>query len=100
MVATPTRGPVEPMAARFTQVAQRFPKQAELIEKLTLESEAFRSLCEDYTMVVQSLAQLRDRQLAANDEAAEDYSGYRLELELDIADALATWSGPGQPRRG
>jgi hypothetical protein len=88
------------MAARFTQVAQRFPEQTELIEKLALESEAFRSLCEDYTMVVQSVAQLRDRQLAAGDEAAEDYRGYLLELELDIADALATWGGPGHPRPG
>jgi hypothetical protein len=79
------------MIKGFPRVAERFPQQAELVQRLARESEAFLSLCEDYTLLIETLAQLRMRHDPGSRSAVDDYLGYLLELELDIADALALW---------
>jgi hypothetical protein len=76
----------------YRQVLKRFPEQAELVARLAGEDQAFRSLCEDYTLVVETLAELRAHKRLPKElqEAAlREYGIFLSELELDIADALA-----------
>ena len=77
------------MTVAVRQVLERFPQQAALVVKLTKRSEDFRSLCEDYALVLDALAQLQNRS-GQPDGQIEEYRSYLLELELDIADALAS----------
>jgi hypothetical protein len=77
------------MTVPVRHVLERFPQQAALVVKLTKRSEDFRSLCEDYALVLDALAQLQARS-GQPDGQMEEYRSYLLELELDIADALAS----------
>ena len=81
------------MATPLERVMERFPQQAELATRLAARSAAFRSLCEDYALVVEALARLRQQGRPRSDDAVQEYQSYLLELELDIADELTT-GGP------
>jgi hypothetical protein len=80
-----------------SHVIQRFPRYAVLILKLADESDEFASLCDDYTLVVETLRRLERSTLerstqARRDEVIADYRTYLIELELEIADALTAAS--------
>jgi hypothetical protein len=77
------------MTIPVCRVLERFPQQAALVVDLTERSESFRSLCEDYALVLDALAQLQNASRSP-DGQIEEYRSYLLELELDIADALAS----------
>jgi hypothetical protein len=79
---------------RFPRVVDRFPQQSELVCALAQTNADFRSLCEDYTLVIENLRQLRIQGGADSDAAIEEYRGYLTELELDIADALTIAGSP------
>ncbi len=71
-------------------VLQRFPNEATLIARLLDESEEFRSLCEDYELVVETLDRLlRNAEAGAHVHLIQEYRACLVELEFDIADALA-----------
>lgn len=76
------------MATRSQHVIDRFPQQAQLISKLLVESEEFRSLCEDHALVVETIARLESEERDRAEGLIREYRDFLLELELDIADAL------------
>jgi hypothetical protein len=80
------------MTTPLERVMERFPQQAELAVNLTARSEEFRSLCEDYALVVETLARLQQQRRPPSDNSVQEYQSYLLELELDIADALTNGS--------
>lgn len=83
------------MTTEFPHVLRRFPDQAELVAKLANEDNAFRALCEDYSLVSETLVELRGHRRLPKElqeNALHEYGIFLAELELDIADALA--SGP------
>lgn len=58
-----------------------------------MRKNAFRALCEDYSLVAETLVELRGhkrlpKELQAN--AIREYGIFLAELELDIADVLAS----------
>jgi hypothetical protein len=78
------------MATRYLHAIDRFPQQAQLIARLADESEEFRSLCEDHALVIETIARLEEEKQDRAKSVIRDYRDFLLELELDIADALAT----------
>lgn len=76
------------MPTPFQQVLERFPQHATLISELLAVSEEFRSLCEDYVLVLDTIARLECQSRPASDGTLKEYCNHRLELELDIAEAL------------
>jgi len=76
------------MPAALRQVVLRFPQQALLIAKLERESEDFRSLCDDYELVVEMLTMLESAPLRSDEKTLQEYRSFLIDLELDIADAL------------
>jgi uncharacterized protein YdcH (DUF465 family) len=76
------------MPATLRHVVLRFPQQAVLISKLERESDEFRSLCEDYELVVETLVKLETGASPSNETTLREYRSFLVDLELDIADAL------------
>lgn len=80
------------MATGFPHVLKRFPEHAALIAKLANEDNAFLALCEDYSLVAETLVELRGHRRLPKElqeSAIREYGIFLAELELDIADALA-----------
>lgn len=76
------------MPTAVQHVLERFPQHATLISELLAVSEEFRSLCEDYALVLETIARLERQGRPASDGTLDEYRIHRLELELDIAEAL------------
>jgi hypothetical protein len=76
------------MPTTLRHVVLRFPQQAVLIAKLERESEEFRSLCEDYDLVIEMLEKLESSAPPLDDKTLQEYRSFLFDLELDIADAL------------
>jgi hypothetical protein len=77
-------------------VLGRFSERPALVRRLAMESEAFRSLCEDFALAANTLAQLNGRQ--DRDRHAAVISDYVLlvaDLEKDIAAALGDAEAEG-----
>jgi hypothetical protein len=72
----------------FRHVLDRFPQHTTLIQRLARESQEFCSLCEDYALVIETIDRLKDQRTSADGSDLAEYGSFRLELELDIADAL------------
>jgi hypothetical protein len=66
---------------------ERFPDQADLIGRLIEQSEAFRSLCEDHQLAVETLDSLTARH-SMDDKIVHEYRTLVEDLELDIVTAL------------
>lgn len=76
------------MPATLRHIVLRFPQQAVLIAKLERESEEFRSLCEDYDLVIEMLTKLESSAPPSDEKTLQEYRSFLFDLELDIADAL------------
>jgi hypothetical protein len=71
------------------QIIERFPDRAALVTRLAHESEAFRSLCDDFTLAWGTLARLDGQEDRKRHAAViSDYIFLVAELERDIAAAL------------
>jgi hypothetical protein len=78
------------------QVLVLFPEQAPLVKRLAMESEAFRSICEDYALASSTLARLSAAGDAErNATVLSDYLLLVADLERDIAAALRSASEAG-----
>ncbi|MEO3434320.1 hypothetical protein [Inquilinus sp. CAU 1745] len=75
---------------------ERFPESAEAIANLAGESEAFRSICEDYDLGLATLRRF-ESQLGDNRQRIAEYRTLLLELEREIERALATAGRPIDP---
>ena len=73
----------------MNRAIERFPDLADQIGRLANQSEAFRSLCEDHQLAVETLDSLIARG-PANDKVIAEYRTLVGELEADIAAALNT----------
>lgn len=73
-------------ASPVEEVIARFPEDRERIGRLAAESESFRSLCEDYALVLGTLAGLDG---SVDDERFADYRALAVDLEREIAAVLA-----------
>jgi hypothetical protein len=69
-------------------VMDRFPAEADLVLRCALESESFRSLCEDYALALEALRRLEafDRHMVESRIA--DYRVLMRELEREIQGIL------------
>jgi len=69
-------------------VMDRFPADAELVLRCALESERFRSLCEDYALALEASRRLEsvDRQIVESRIA--DYRALMSDLEQEIRRTL------------
>jgi hypothetical protein len=69
-------------------VMDRFPADAELVLRCALESERFRSLCEDYALALEASRRLEavDRQIVESRIA--DYRALMNDLEQEIHKTL------------
>ncbi len=72
----------------IAQVLERFPRDAALVGRLLVESETFRSVCEDYTLARAALAQLEELQRPMHLAEIADYRALVADLEREIAEAL------------
>jgi hypothetical protein len=79
----------QPRGHDLTQVLSRFPADGALIRRLLLESESFRSVCEDLADASKILAELR--QSPPSEKVAErirDYEELVADLEQEIEKEL------------
>lgn len=80
----------EPEATRLdlTPVLDRFPDDAKLVRRLSVESEAFRGMCEDYALARTTLAQLEALAQEGEHPRISDYRTLVEDLEKEIVNAL------------
>jgi hypothetical protein len=85
----------------FDLVLQRFPEWVTLIRRQLVARADFRSLCEDYVMLREMIAELEAdspaHQRPGTQSARLEYDRLRDELELEIARELAGFSGSAPP---
>jgi hypothetical protein len=73
-------------ASPVEEVIARFPEDGERIARLAAESESFRSLCEDYALVLGTLAGLDG---SGDEVRVADYRALAADLEREIRVVLA-----------
>jgi|GEM_PF-1910649 len=73
----------------FSEVARRFSEHAELAARLAAGSEEFRGLCEDHALAVATLRRLEQGAQFADQPRLAEYRHVVLELEREIASAIA-----------
>ena len=83
MVTIPGRLPIDK-----NQLLERFPDDAALIALLLIQSDAFRSLCEDLVLAKSALANLDAFQRQQQAAKIAEYRQLVAELENEIAEAL------------
>jgi hypothetical protein len=71
-------------------VVERFPERMELILRLYLKDEQFRSMCEDLALSISSLRRFERRPDAHIRPEVDDYRALLRELEDEIRGYLAT----------
>jgi hypothetical protein len=71
------------------QVVERFPEQMEMVRRLYLSDEQFRSICEDFSLSVDSLRRFERRPDAHLRPEVDDYRTLLRELEDEIRSYLA-----------
>lgn len=81
----------------FELVIQMYPERATLIRRQIVARSEFRSLCEDYVMLREMIAELEAVSPAhprpGSQSARLEYDRLRDELEHEIARELAGFSG-------
>jgi hypothetical protein len=78
-----------PLPSSVSCVAGRFPGDIQLVIRLAVESEDFRSICEDLALAVETLRQL-DKQDPGKDSATTlEYRALVQELDQEIERVLA-----------
>lgn len=78
------------------RVIERFPESAEAIADLAGDSEAFRSICEDYDLGLATLRQF-EAQFGDNRQRIAEYRTLLLDLEREIELALTKAGRPIDP---
>lgn len=85
----------------FELVIQMYPERATLIRRQLVARSEFRSLCEDYVMLREMIAELEDgspaQQRPGSQSARLEYERLQVELEHEIARELAGFSGSASP---
>jgi hypothetical protein len=76
------------------QVVERFPERMELVRRLYLSDEQFRSICEDFSLSIASLRRFERRPDAHVRPEVDDYRTVLRELEDEIRGYLAMAEGP------
>jgi hypothetical protein len=71
-------------------VMDRFPADAELVLKCALESERFRSLCEDYALALEASRRLESLERPIVERRIADYRALMSDLEQEIQRTLQT----------
>ena len=74
-------------------VVERFPERKELVRRLYLKDEQFRSMCEDFLLSIDSLRRFEGRPDAHLRPEVDDYRALLGELEAEIRSYLATTEG-------
>jgi hypothetical protein len=81
----------------FDPILQKYPDRAALIRRQLVARSDFRSLCEDYVMLREMIAELEAtspaQQGPGTQSARLEYYRLRDELEHEIARELAVFSG-------
>jgi hypothetical protein len=70
--------------AGLSLAVARFPAEAARLRRLALAQRAFRELCEEYALALESLARFEARADAAERSEVEDYRTVIAELEREI----------------
>jgi hypothetical protein len=65
-----------------------FPDRADELARLVMSSEAFRSLCEDYELAVNTLQQLEIQGRPQDAERTFEYRRLTADLERELSDTL------------
>lgn len=85
----------------FELIIQDYPERAPLIRRQLVARSDFRSLCEDYVMLRERIAALETgipaQHPPGTQSARAEYERLREELEHEIAQALAGFSGTEPP---
>ena len=71
-----------------SRLLERFPEDAALIIRMLLEDEAFRGVCEDYTLARVTLARLKGTHRTQESPELVEYRRLVADLEREIAGLL------------
>ncbi|HWK63374.1 MAG TPA: hypothetical protein VNS34_00425 [Rhizobiaceae bacterium] len=78
----------EPARLDLKQIIERFPGKGSLIRRLALKDEAFRTICEEYTLARASLSWFEARPDASERPEIPDYKSVIAALEDEIQEFL------------
>jgi hypothetical protein len=80
---------VSSIVPHIARIRRLFPERAEEIPRLALSSDAFRTVCEDYSMAVEALKGLEIRNHPMDLERILEYRALIRDLERDLREALS-----------
>jgi hypothetical protein len=83
------RGNNSPQISALAVAEIHFPDQARKVQHLFRVSEAFRSICEDLSVVVETLSQIDDLPHHEREMRRQEYQGLAEALVSEIREALS-----------
>ena len=81
-------------------VRRLFPDWGEEVSRLALRNEAFRDMCEEYGLAVETLDLLERRNYPQDVERMHEYRALIRQLEGDLKHELLAACDPGRARKG
>jgi len=80
---------VSSIVPHIARIRRLFPERAEEIPRLALRNDAFRTICEDYGMALETLTSLEVRNHPLDLEKILEYRTLIRDLERELREELA-----------